>query len=84
MSAKSVTCVVVVCDGCNEEFNHDYTPHYPDIDMGREETEYSDWGTDGEHDWCSSCAATPHEFVASDNPSVCGRCRNEHEESDDA
>lgn len=78
MSTKGVSCIVMVCDGCGGEFEHDYTPHYPDICMGREEAEYYEWRTDGTSDWCPSCQTNPHECADTPAaPDFCVRCGSE-------
>lgn len=87
MSAKAKTCVVIVCDGCNDEHNHDYTPHWDSLDEGREETvDGYEWWTDGaDIDLCQHCKTLPHSFVPDrDDEHVCGRCGVEREEHQEA
>ena len=85
MALREQHCVILACDGCGETFNHDYTPHanVGDEDLLRDEAGDHDWTHHEESDWCSTCRLGQHEFVASDDPYVCARCRTEHEADND-
>lgn len=72
---KTQTCCTVMCDGCQTEFSHDYTPHWPEAQEARWETEESEWVSDGTVDYCPACTDKPHPFRLKPNTTdECWRC----------
>ena len=85
MSTRIVTCHILICDGCQTEFSHDYTPHYPDIEEARDDAHESEWINDEQEiDLCASCSWKPHPFrLKSNTPDECWQCPNPADEHDD-
>ena len=84
MSTRIVTCHILVCDECKQDFEHDYTPHYPEIDEARDDARDSDWVNDEQETvLCAECSRKPHPFRLKPNTTdECWRCPNpadEHE-----
>lgn len=85
MSARQVTCFIAVCNGCEEEYEHDYTPHWPTAGQAIDDAvDGGDWWSDEETTLlCPSCVLKPHAFVEGTfDASDCLRCNipvDEHE-----
>jgi hypothetical protein len=78
------TCHIAVCDGCENEYEHDYIPHWPSsADAVEEVVDNADWwaSKDRLQLLCSDCKFKPHAFVESDlYPDDCDRCSNPADE----
>lgn len=81
---KTETCYTVRCDDCEKQFEHDWVPHWPTAALARQETEESEWWSDGTIDLCWECRSKSHAFILAPNTTDdCWRCSNpaeEHEE----
>lgn len=83
MGAQQVTCFIAVCDDCETEFEHDYTPHWPSSQEAIDDAvNNGDWWSDeGKVLLCDDCAVKPHAFLPSDsNAENCTRCPHPDEE----
>ena len=71
MSTRNVNCLILVCDGCDQDYAHDFTPHFDTAQDAREEAiNNAEWRTDGEHDWCGRCQLTAHDCAPEDDGDV--------------
>lgn len=83
MAVKQVTCFIAVCDDCETEYEHDYTPHWPSAGEATDDAVGSGewWSREGAL-LCSNCKLKPHAFVPSELLAEdCDRCekpRDEH------
>jgi hypothetical protein len=67
--------MILVCDGCREDLEIDYTPHFDTELDARECSIDNEWRTDGEHDWCPNCQNAPHDCQPDpEDRTVCARC----------
>jgi hypothetical protein len=82
VSARQVTCYIAECDDCGDEYEHDYTPHWPsEAEATDDAVSCGEWWTDGTTLLCSDCKDKPHAFVADDfDKEACARCPNPAEE----
>lgn len=85
MTTKQITCFIAVCDDCGDEYELDYTPHWPSAAEAIDDAvSGGDWWSKGDDALlCNDCAMKPHAFVPSevfaDN---CDRCPHPIEEHD--
>lgn len=82
MTFKVKTCYTAVCDGCDEEYSHDYTPHWPSTGEAIDEAvDMGEWWSKDDVLLCSECKLKPHSFIASDiYPDACDVCANPADE----
>ncbi|MGI5247599.1 hypothetical protein [Dactylosporangium sp. CA-139066] len=97
MSAKTITCYLLVCDGCGKNIDVDMDGgirHFDSVEEAREEIN-EQWDDDpgrdpvsvGGQDLCGPCRLKPHEFVPVDRPygvdDRCMRCCVERDEHEE-
>lgn len=86
MSAREVTCFIAQCDGCETEYEHDYTPHWPSaVEAIDDVVNNADWwaSPDRKTLLCDDCKTNPHAHVPdSFSPEDCDRCGNPADEHD--
>lgn len=63
MAFRTVTCRVLVCDGCGRDYEHEYTPHWESEGDALDQATDSDWVAIGDRAYCPECGS-PH----------CGNC----------
>lgn len=82
MSARQVTCFVAVCDDCEDEYEHDYTPHWPSAGEAiADVVDNADWWSSADTLLCQECRSKPHAHVPDQfSPDDCDRCGNPAEE----
>lgn len=84
MTVKQVTCFIAACDDCNDDYEQDYTPHWPSAAEAIDgAVDNGNWWSKDEALLCYDCRYKPHAFIPSDlNADDCDRCpnpRDEHE-----
>ena len=89
MSARSMTCVTVECDGCGTTPDSDgMIPHYGDAEEARSAlADEREWWSDGEAlDYCGQCRVLKCDgwVTCEDAPECdcCGRCTVERDDHD--
>jgi hypothetical protein len=86
MTAQTLTCVILVCDGCGRKQDQDgMVPHYDTAEQARNPYRETDgnWWSNGTVDLCSeSCIYDPHPAVL-DEYGWCGRCGDLPEHDDE-
>lgn len=56
MATRELHCFVAVCDGCGDEYEHDYTPHWPSsVEAVDDAVDGGEWRTDGDKAFCANC-----------------------------
>lgn len=81
MAFRELTCFTAVCDGCDNEFEHDYMSHWPSAAEAAEEAVEGGWYGDEKSLFCAICRYKPHAVVPESN--CCARCgidADDHEE----
>jgi hypothetical protein len=82
MATKEKSCFIAVCDGCGDEFEHDYTPHWPSAREAADDAVNSgDWFGDESALFCDTCRYRPHAVVPDGN--CCARCGIDADDHDD-
>ena len=81
MSIKTLTCYIAACDDCGNEYEHDYTPHWPTAGEALDDaTGSGEWWGDETLLLCSNCKLKPHLYTPSDVFEGCGRCDLDEDE----
>lgn len=86
MGARETTCFIAECDDCGDEYEHDYTPHWPSAGEAiADAVDTGEWwaSEDQKTLLCNDCRDKPHAVVPDKNdPEGCARCPHpvdEHE-----
>jgi hypothetical protein len=77
VSTRATNCLILVCDGCGDDYEHDYTPHFDTLADAREESiNAGEWRTDGKDaDWCPACQGKAHDCAPDpEDTHTCARC----------